>query len=1023
MSDIKRGGARRRGGSNLGRKSKNTFVTKSGQTIKVNQSLTNRIKAYRDSRTQSKARRLAGMPKGRIQRFFYRLEPKRLYHYWFSREGGIMALKVTGIGLIAGFLLLVGVFAYFRKDLPNLKDVSGNNVGGSIRYYDRTGQTLLWEDYDAVKRIPVKGEEIAQTVKDATVAIEDKDFFKHGGFDVRGIARAGLNNFLNRTGDTQGGSTITQQLVKLTQNWSEQRTYTRKVKELILSVELERSYSKQDILVGYLNTAPYGSVDMGVEAVTRDMLHKSAKDLTLDESAMLAAIPKSPSIYSPYGPNFSKEALIGRQHYVLDLMEQQGMITGKQRDEAKKVDTIAKVQPRKPKYEGIKYPYFVLTAKEQLEVKYGDSNVKRGGWKVITTLDTKLQDIAEQQVQKGHRQVKNQGGDEIAFAAEDVKTGQMVALVGGTDFFAQNDWHEINYARQLLPPGSSFKPYDYAALIEHTNNAGAGSVLYDTQGVIPGYPCTNKAHPKQGGNCLWDYDFRFPGPMTIRYALGGSRNIPAVKAMLLVGVDKTINTAKKLMTSPGNVPGALPEEGRGNYSCFADEKLSQSSPCYASSAIGDGAFLKLDEHVHGYASLSRSGTNIPQTYILKIEDAGGKTVDEWKQPKGTQAMRSDAAFIVADILSDPNASYFSKKPHRQSNSQGTWKFGMKTGTTNDGKDGWMMGFSTQYAAGVWVGYHNRQKVLSGFMESMTQPIWEGWMDAAHADLKPEDRVKPNSVQSLPAFVVRSHVGLGSVEPSPSNDLFPSWYTGSKRATGKKQVIDIISNKLATDCTPSRAKKEVFETDANTFSVDTFAGQGGSNTTQTDDIHQCSDAKPSISLSVNSIGGNQFQLIANVGQGTHALSSDQHKGTVNFIIDGQIIQSFSVDSPGSVSYNYTADFSGTKTVTAEIIDSVLYDASDSSSITSTGGGGGGGGPLTITAPTEGQDVGGGGTTTTSLIWSGGSPNFTVTLSSGPAQPQCNGSARSCTLILPAGTGNYTVTITDGSGNVTSRNFKK
>ncbi len=970
MSDIKRGGARRHGGSNLGRKSKNTFVTKSGQTIKVNQSLSNRIKAYRDARAQSKARRLAGMPKGRVQRFFYRMQPKRLYHYWFSREGGIMALKVTGIGLIAGFLLLVGVFAYFRKDLPNLKDVSGNNVGGSIRYYDRTGQVLLWEDYDAVKRIPVKGEEIAQSVKDATVAIEDKDFFKHGGFDVRGIARAGLNNVLNRTGDTQGGSTITQQLVKLTQNWTEQRTYTRKVKELILSVELERSYSKQDILVGYLNTAPYGSVDMGVEAVTRDMLHKSAKDLTLDESAMLAAIPKSPSIYSPYGPNFSKEALLGRQHYVLDLMEQQGMITAQQRDEAKKIDTIAKVQPRRPKYEGIKYPYFVLTAKEQLEVKYGDSNVKRGGWKVITTLDTKLQDIAEQQVQKGLRQVKNQGGDTAAFAAEDVKTGQMVALVGGADFFAQNDFHEINYARQLLPPGSSYKPYDYVSLIEHTNNAGAGSVLYDTQGVIPGYPCTNKAHPKQGGNCLWDYDFRFPGPMTIRYALGGSRNVPAVKAMLLVGVDKTIGTSKKLMTSPGNVAGALPEEGRGNYSCYADEKLSQASACYASSAIGDGSFLKLDEHVHGYASLSRNGNNIPQTYIMKIEDAAGKTVDEWKQSKGNQAVRPDAAFIVADILSDPNASYFAagRKPHRQSNSQGTWKFGMKTGTTNDGKDGWMMGFSTQYAAGVWVGYHNRQKVLSGFMESMTQPIWEGWMDAAHADLKPEDRVKPNSIQSLPAFVVRSHVGLGSVEPSPSNDLFPSWYTGNKKATGKKQVVDIVSNKLATDCTPSRAKKEVFETDANTFSVDTFAGQGGSNTNQTDDIHQCSDAKPSISLSVNTIGGNQFQLVANVGQGTHPLSSDRYKGTVNFIIDGQIIQSFNVDSPGSVSYNYTADFNGTKTITAEIIDSVLYDASDSSSITATGGGGGGS-PLTITSA---KRTG----TKTKFTWSGGSGGVSI-----------------------------------------------
>jgi penicillin-binding protein 1A len=982
----------RRPGKQLGRKSKHTFTTKSGQTIKIHRSLSEKIMARKDARSRRRAERLAGMPKSRIKRFFYRLHPQRMYMYWFSREGGIMALKITGIGIIAGFLLLVGIFAYFRKDLPNLKDISGSNIGGSIRYYDKTGQTLLWEDYDAVKRIPVKDENISQYVKDATVAIEDKDFFKHGGFDVRGIVRAGMNNVIGHNG-TQGGSTITQQLVKLTNNWTKDQTYTRKVKELILSVELERSYSKKEILAGYLNAAPYGNVQYGVEAASRDYFQKSAKDLTLDEAAFLAAIPKSPSFYSPYGPSYNKEALIGRQHYVLDLMEQQGMITAQQRDEAKKVDIIAKIHQPQQKFAGITAPWFVLTAKEQLEEKFGEKTVNRGGWKVTTTLDLNLQHIAEEQVNKGIAQVKRQGGDSAAFVAEDVKTGQVVALVGGADF-SNPEFGQNNYARYRLPPGSSFKPYDYVSLIENTNNFGAGSVLYDTQGPIEGYPCTNKAQPKQGGNCLWDYDFRYPGPVTLRYALGGSRNVPAVKAMLTVGVDKTIETAEKLGLESG-------------YNCYADDTLTKEAPCYASSAIGDGAYLKLDEHVHAYTTISRNGVKLPQTYILKIEDAGGKTVDEWKPSKGEQVIRPDAAYIVADMMSDPNASYFpaGRKPHRYKG----WEFAMKTGTTNDGKDGWMMGFSTQYAAGVWVGYHNRQRVMSGTMENMTQPIWQGWMDKAHDNLTPEKRAKPNTVQTLPAFVIRSHVGIGSVEPSPSTDLFPAWFQSNKKTTGEKRTIDIVSNKLATDCTPERARKEVSDADANSFSGDRFVQGSNANTQDKDDIHNCDDVKPSITLTYS--GG---KLIATATAGTHPLSSDQFPMTINFLVNGQI-----VNSSNSNPATYTPNFSSDTQVTAQVIDSVLYDAtSNSVTVPGTGGGGGGsGGPLTITSPDNGDDVSANSLpTSVNVTWTGGSGPYTVFFDGSPATGCQNINSQSCTVIV-TGSNNtsHTIKVTGSSGS--------
>lgn len=908
-----------------GRVSKNAFVTRGGNTIKLNRSLKQRYRSYKDGMGRKRAANLATLPKGRVKRFFARFHPKRMYHYWFSRQGAIMALKVLGIGTVAGFLMLIGLFAYFRKDLPNLKDISGSNIGGSIRYYDRTGQTLLWEDYDAVKRIPVQNENISQYMKDATVAVEDKDFFKHGGFDVRGIARAGLNDVVG-TGGKQGGSTITQQLVKLTQNWTNDQTYTRKVKELILAVELERSYSKDEILTGYLNTAPYGNVQYGVEAASRDYFQKSAKDITLDEAAFLAAIPKSPSYYSPYGAYYknnsaeTKPELISRQHYTLDQMADQGKITKEQAEEAKKVDTLAKVKEPQAKYAGIQAPWFVLAAKQNLEEKYGAETVKRGGWAVTTTLDMGLQREAEAQVAKGLAQVKRQGGDVAAFAAEDVTNGQMVALVGGVDF-NNPEYGQFNYAKSPLPPGSSYKPYDYIAMMENTTNTGAGSVIFDTQGPLEGYPCTNKQQPKQGGNCLWDYDFRYPGAVTLRYALGGSRNVPAVKAMLIAGVNKTIETSEKLGLKSG-------------YKCYAPGIADVSTAtkkdeeqCYASSAIGDGAYLHLDENVHGYASISRNGVNLPQTYILKITDASNKTIDEWKASKGTQATRPDSSYIVADMLSDPNASYFpaGRKPHRYTNKQGTWKFGMKTGTTNDGKDGWMMGMSTKYAAGVWVGYHTRQRVMSGTMENMTQPIWQGWMNAAHKDLAPVERVKPSGIQTLPAYVVRNHIGVGSVEPSPANDLFPSWYKQPAAKAGTSQTMDTVSNKVATSCTPERAKKQVTDAQANTFSADIFVGgnnRGGAtgSTTEQDDIHKCTDVKPTITITAT--GCN---VVATASQGTHAISSAQFPGTVNFVINGQTVSTGQAGgSPTSISY--TAP-NGTTSITAQIIDSVLYDASD------------------------------------------------------------------------------------------------
>lgn len=898
----------------------NKFVTQSGKTIKISRTLTERTKARRDAKALRKSERLKGMPKGRIKRIFFRLHPKRIYKFWFSRDGLLMAMKLTGIAIVIGFFALAGIFAYFRKDLPNLRDISGSNLGGSIRYYDRTGDTLLWEDFNKIKRVPVAGENISEDLKHATIAVEDRDFYKHSGFNTRGIARAALNNFTGKS--TQGGSTITQQLVKLTNDgFSDERTISRKIKELILAVEIERSYSKDEILTGYLNSAPYGPYEYGAEAATQTYFHKSAKDLTLDEAAFLAAMPKAPPTYSPYGIYYDQEELLGRQRFILDTMLQEGYITQEQHDAAILVETLTKVQPRQDQYAGIVAPYFVLAAKNQLEFDRTEAVYNQGGWKVVTTVDLNLQKIAEEELTSGMSQIRRQKGDSAAFVAEDVETGQVVAMVGGPDF-NNEEFGKNNFAQAKLPPGSSFKPYDYISLIENSENAGAGSVLYDTQGPIEGYPCTNKNRPKNGGNCLWDYDFRFPGPITLRYSLGGSRNVPAVKAMLIAGVEKTIETAGKL----GLVDDV---RGTGGYKCYqpGQPKVPDfETQCYASSAIGDGAYLELDKHVHAYATISRNGNKVPQTFILRVEDTQGKVISEWEPSAGEQVVRPDAAYIVADIMSDPKASYMSRKMHDYKG----WDFSLKTGTTNDAKDGWLMGFSTKYAAGVWVGHHTSNVEMSGFMETMTQPIWGGWMQRAHDNIEPITRVRPAGVQELPAYVVRSHVGVSSVEPSPTNDIFPSWYVkpGSSKPA-EKIIRDKVSKKRATECTPALAVEEVTEGSAAQFSADPFY-DSATNSEENDDVHKCEDIKPTVKIESFDNGGGSYTFEISVGAGTHPISSDSFAGHITVSVGGQTIENGSIDigGPGLYQFKYTSTSGDKATVSATLSDSVLYESQSS-----------------------------------------------------------------------------------------------
>ena len=966
--------------TNRPRRSGNRVTTRSGRVIKTNQSLSSRLTAMKEAKALRKAERLRGLPKSRFKRILWRLNPKHLANYWFSRDGGIMALKILGIVILAMFVFTLGVFAYFRKDLPDIS-VNGSNIGGSISYYDRTGTVLLWQDNSGVKRVPIQGSEMNQYIKDATVSVEDRDFYNHRGFDVKGIARAAYNDALHK-GGTQGGSTITQQLVKLNLDWTQQRTISRKVKELILAVELERTYTKDDILTGYLNTAPYGGVDYGVQAAASDYFHKNAKDLTLAESAFLAAIPKSPSYYSPYSSNFDKTAFTNRYDYVLDSMVQTHKITQAQANDAKKVDILAEVQPQQTKYAGIRAPYFVLAAKDELEKRFINCSAsdsagcsKIGGWKVITTLDMNMQKTSEDRVAANLPNLKRNGGDEEATVTEDVQTGQMLALVGGTDFDDPDHGH-INYAQWPISPGSSIKPYDYSALIDN-NNAGAGSVLYDVVGPVPGYPCTNRALPPNG-NCLWDFDRKSPGPMTIRYALGGSRNIPAVKATVSIvpnNVQASINKRDQYADDM--------MDGDVGYHCYKDgvdvttATTADQVPCYPSSAIGDGAYLHLDQHLNGLSTLGRLGQAIPATYILKLYDATStKPFYSWTQPKPKQVMKTQTAYIMDNMLSDPNASYFGSSTKFQ-HYKG-WDIAVKTGTTNDNYDGLMMAWTTKYAVGTWVGYHTRTKALSGAMENLTMPVTRNVIESALDSLHttPVNWQQPAGIQTLTAF--HSSIAYSSQVGVPNTDIFPSWYK-PKSATAQNVSIDKVSNKIATSCTPPLAvQKAGGSAAANSFSIDPFYPPGagssssGSTTTpaDTDDVHSCSDSPPSITLTVTDNGTppagssgdtctGSCTLTAAISQGTHPFDDSkypQFPGTVTFSVNGQVVKTINTSSGGPYSFVYSPTDSGAVTVSAQVVDSVLYSATDSATVSmSTNGLGFRSGPPGVTQNDSNQLV--------------------------------------------------------------------
>lgn len=653
-------------------------------------------------------------------------------------------LSLLAIGLFALILFVFTVFAaWVSRDLPDPNSLITREVAQSTQIYDRTGTHLLYEIHGDEKRTLIKYEDIPKSMYQAVISIEDRGFYEHNGIYWFGLVRAVVVNTLKGQ-RISGTSTLTQQLVRNAILTTE-RSWIRKIKEVIISLQIERKLSKEQIIQLYLNEIPFGSNLYGIESAAQSYFGKSAKDLTLDESALMAAIIQRPEYFNPYGNGYfgdQRDKLKNRQHIVLNNMQEQGYITEEERDQSLAVDTLAKIKPRN--VGNIDAPHFVMYVKGELVERYGQSMVERGGLKVITTLDYDKQKIADEEVKKG---VADRGSkytfSNAALIALDPKTGQILSMVGSKDYFDKSIQGEVNVTvSRNRQPGSSFKPIIYAAAFEkgYLPQTQLWDVLTTFKTDIGNY------EPK-------NYDLREHGPVTMRAALAGSLNIPAVKTTYLVGIGGVIDFAERL--------GYTTFEERANFGL--------------SIGLGGGTVTAL-EHANAFSAFAQDGKQKPVAAILKVEKPDGSILEEWKDVDAKQVIEPQTARLLTDVMSDNNARSFifgSKNyltlPDRQ--------VAAKTGTTNNNKDAWTAGFTPNLVSVVWVGNTDGKEMKRGADGSIiAAPIWQNYMRRATQGMEKESFTKPEGTSvTKPAI-------LGQV-------------------TEKKVKVNKLNGKLATDLTP------------------------------------------------------------------------------------------------------------------------------------------------------------------------------------------------------------------------------
>lgn len=636
-------------------------------------------------------------------------------------------LTICFVGLLVATVLGMLVFAYFSKGLPSPNRLVERERALSTKIFDRNGQ-LLYDVYGEQNRTLVKIEELPPSLIDATLAAEDAEFYTHKGVDLFGILRAFFNVVVHHR--LQGGSTITQQLVRNTVI-TQERTITRKIREFILALQIERKYSKDEILQMYFNETPYGGQSYGVEAAAETYLKKSAKELTLAESALLAGLPQAPSRYSPYGSN--PENAENRRRYVLHLMETKGWLDkeGKRHylstadAKAARETVITYAAPGG----AIKAPHFVMYVKELLSERYGEDMVERGGLQVTTTLDLeqqeKLQAIVTEEIDKV-RQYKIGNG---ALLAMNPQTGEILTMVGSTDFFNEERDGQVNVTLRPRQPGSAIKPITYATAFKQGYSPAA--VLFDVPTTFPGGAGQPDYKPE-------DYDGKWRGPISLRFALANSINMVAVKLLKLVGIPAMLQTAHDLGITTLNEPS--------RYGLAL--------------TLGGGEVLLIDL-VTAYSGFATGGKRVTPQALLEVKDSAGHVLEKFQPTEGPQVLSEDVAFLVSSVLSDNESRSAVFGPASALKVPG-YTVAAKTGTTNNMRDNWTVGYTRSLAVGVWVG-NNDNSEMGSLVSGITgaAPIWNRAMRELLAGRPDEPFYPPEGIVRIPVC-------------SLSGELVPGW---------------------------------------------------------------------------------------------------------------------------------------------------------------------------------------------------------------------------------------------------------
>ncbi len=649
--------------------------------------------------------------------------------------------------------------------IPSLDSLEDWKMSQSTKIYDRTEKILLYDVHGNVKRTIISLDQIPDITKNAAIAIEDSRFYQHSGIDFRSILRAVFVN-LGTMDYSQGGSTITQQVVK-NAFLTREKTLARKLREWVMALKMEQVLNKSQILELYFNEVPYGGSVYGIEEASLSFFGKHTKDLSLPESAYLAALPQAPSYYSPYGNN--KNKLDERKNLVLKRMLELGFIGNE--DYAAAINEEVKFLP--PQEEGITAPHFVMMVKQYIEEKYGQDMVENGGLKVITTLDADLQVKAEEAVKKyGEENVKQFNAHNAAMTAIDPKTGQVLIMVGSRDYFNKDIDGNFNVA--LSPnrqPGSSFKPFVYATAF--MKGYTPETVVFDLPTEfnsscspfgIPTLPEMSQSECYMPEN----YDHVHRGPMTLRNALAQSVNVPAVKTFYLAGVADSIDTAKKM--------GITTLKNPKRYGLTL--------------VLGSGE-VSLYEMTGAYGVFANGGERHPNNFILRIEDDKGVKLETFK-PEADQVIPKNTALQINDVLSDDAA----RAPAFGGNSALSFPnndVAVKTGTTNDYRDAWIIGYTPSFALGAWVGNNDNtpmEKKVAGFIVA---PMWHEVMESALQKLQNESFEAPEPIPSDIKPILRG-VWMGNAS----------------------YFIDKTSGQLATDLTPPELRVEKFVPNAHSI---------------------------------------------------------------------------------------------------------------------------------------------------------------------------------------------------------------